>query len=52
MKSNNKLANYQAKQELKTEREAKRKNDNRIAIIASVAAIGGTVTVAQVPSPN
>ncbi len=39
MKSNDKLANYQAKQELKNEREAVRKNDNRIAIIASIAAV-------------
>lgn len=39
MKSNDKLANYQAKQELKNEREVLRKKDNRIAIIASVAAL-------------
>lgn len=39
MKSNDKLANYQAKQQLKNDREGIRKNDNRIAIIASAAAV-------------
>ena len=39
MKSNDKLANYQAKQQVKSDREAIRKNDNRIAIIASAAAV-------------
>jgi peptidyl-prolyl cis-trans isomerase B (cyclophilin B) len=39
MRNNEKLANYQAKQQLASERRAVAKKDNRLALIASAAAI-------------
>jgi peptidyl-prolyl cis-trans isomerase B (cyclophilin B) len=40
MKNNDKLASFQAKQGLKVQREGTRRKDNRLALIASGAAIG------------